>query len=118
LRLDVKSRRYAVASVVALSGFGALFMALPGRGAGLKVDMFRFRYTPAAITVNVGEAATFYNKTRLTHTATCPGCGVDSGDIQPQMFFTLTFPKAGRFELYCRYHRDSNRMTSVVTVKP
>jgi plastocyanin len=118
LRLDVKGRRYAVASAIALVGFGALFMALPGRGSGLKVDIFRFRYTPAAIAVHVGGSATFYNKTRLTHTATCPKCGVDSGDIQPQMFSTLTFPTAGRFELYCRYHRESNGMVAVVTVKP
>jgi len=114
----VKSRRYAVASVVALAGIGALFMAIPGRGAGLKVDIFRFRYNPSPITVHVGEAATFYNKTKLTHTATCPGCGVDSGDIQPQTFSTLTFPKAGQFALYCRYHRESNGMVAVVTVKP
>jgi plastocyanin len=118
MRLDVKGRRYAIASAVALVGFGALFMAIPGRGAGLKVDIFRYRYTPAAITVHVGGAATFYNKTKLTHTATCPKCGVDSCDIQPQMFHTLTFPKAGRFELFCRYHKDRNGMVAVVIVKP
>ena len=113
----MKGRRYAVASAVALAGFGALFMLLPGRGAGLKVTIERFRYRPAAITVHAGGAATFYNPTKFTHTATCPKCGVDSGDIQPQTFSTLTFPKAGRFELYCRYHRDSNGMVAVVTVK-
>jgi plastocyanin len=114
----MKGRRYAVASAIALFGFGALFMALPGRGAGLKVQIQGFHYNPATITVRAGEAATFYNRTKRTHTATCPACGVDSGDIQPEAFRTLTFPKAGRFQLFCRYHAQSNSMIAVVVVKP
>lgn len=114
----MKGRRYAIASVIALFGFGALFMALPGRGAGQKVQIQGFHYNPRTITLKVGGAATFYNRTKRTHTATCPGCRVDSGDIQPETFATLTFPTAGRFELFCRYHRDTNSMVGTVVVKP
>jgi plastocyanin len=117
LRLDVKRRRYAVASAIAVAGFGALAMALPGRGAGLKVELSGYRFHPAGFTVHVGDAATFTNESNVTHTATCEGCGRDTGDIQPQTFKTLTFTKAGRYLLYCQYHRDRG-MVAVITVKP
>ena len=110
-------RRYLLASVIAVTGFGALFMALPSQGAGVRVKIVDFRYQPSSITVHVGRAATFSNDTTLTHTATCPDCGVDSGDIQPATFKTLTFNKAGRFELSCRYH-GSQGMVATVTVEP
>jgi len=114
---DVKRRRYIVASLIALAGVGALVMALPSQGAGLKVRLLGIRYRPATFTIHAGEAVTFKNDSRYTHTATCPKCGIDSGDIQPGALKTVTFPKAGTFQLVCRYHGEQG-MVATLTVKP
>ncbi len=79
--------------------------------------MVGLRYRPAVISVHRGGAVTFSNETTLTHTATCSRCGVDSGDVQPKTFKTVTFPKAGRFQLFCRYHGNRG-MIAIVTVSP
>lgn len=113
----MKRRRYVVASVIAVAGFAALFAVLPSQGAGLKVRITGFRYRPAAIQIPAGGAVTFHNESTLVHTATCPACRVDSGDIQPGTFHTLTFPRPGRFQLFCRYHAERG-MAARLTVTP
>jgi len=110
----MKRRRDVVASVIALAGFGALFMALPSHGAGLKVSIVGISYHPATIKLHAGGAATFYNDTKVVHTATCPACHLDTGDIQPGTFKTLTFPKPGTYQVLCRYHGDQGMVASVV----
>ena len=102
----MKRRRYVVASVIAVAGFGALFAVLPSQGAGLKVRITGFRFRPAAIQIRAGGAVTIHNDSRIVHTATCPACRVDSGDIQPGTFRTLTFPRRGTFQIFCRYHAE------------
>ena len=109
----MKNRRYAVASVIAAAGFAALFMVLPSKGAGREIMMVGLRYRPSAFTIDAGGAVTFVNDSKLTHTATCRGCRQDSGDIQPRTFKTLTFPKAGRYLLFCRYHGAAGMVLSL-----
>ena len=113
----MKRRRYAVASVLAVAGFAALFAVLPSNGAGRKVVLTNFRFTPATIRVAVGGAVTFENKSKSTHTATCEGCPQDSGDIQPGLLKTLTFTKAGSYRLFCRYHGDQGMLASITVGK-
>ena len=116
----IKRRRYVVASVVAVAGFAALFAVLPQRGAGVQVKLVGTSFRPPQISVKTGGAVTFTNDSKVTHTATCPDCGpdgtLDTGDIQPGAFKTLTFPKAGSFQLFCRYHGEQG-MVAEVTVK-
>jgi plastocyanin len=112
----VKTRRYAVASVIAVAGFAALFAVLPSKGAGREVKLVGFRYQPAAVSIERGGAVTFTNDSKVTHTATCSGCRLDTGDIQPGMFKTLTFPATGRFTIFCRYHGNAG-MVATVTVR-
>jgi plastocyanin len=112
----VTKRRYAVASVIAVAGFAALFMVLPSKGAGREVKLVGFRYRPASLTIEAGTAVTFTNDSRATHTASCRGCRLDTGDIQPGTFKTLTFPKPGRFGIFCRYHGAAG-MVATVTVR-
>lgn len=94
-----------------------MFAVLPSKGAGREVKLVGFRYEPAAVTIAEGGAITFRNDSKVTHTATCRGCRLDSGDIQPGMFKTLTFPRPGRFVIYCRYHGQAG-MLATVTVRP
>jgi plastocyanin len=118
LRLDVKRRRYVVASVIAVAGFAALFAVLPSQGAGTKVRMVGVRYRPDTIRIAAGGAVTFHNESKVVHTATCAGgCRLDSKDIQPGTIRTLTFPKAGTYQLFCRYH-GTQGMVARLTVTP
>jgi plastocyanin len=121
----VKTRRYAVASVIAVAGFAALFAVLPSKGAGREVKLVGFRYRPAAVTIQKGGAVTFTNDSKVTHTATCQSgskvgtgrCRLDTGDIQPGMFKTLTFPSVGSYTIFCRYHAQAG-MVATVSVRP
>ena len=114
----MKRRRYVIASVVALAGFAALFAVLPSQGAGTKVRITGLRYRPESIKIAAGDAITVHNDSKLVHTATCFGCPVDSKDIQPGTIHTLTFPKAGTYQLYCRYHGQSAGMVARLVVTP
>ncbi len=113
----MKQRRYVIAAVVALAGFGALFAVLPSEGAGVDVAMRGNRYRPDTIRIDVGGAVSFFNEDKVTHTATCQGrgCPGDPGDIAPGLLRTLTFNRAGTFHIVCRYHGEGG-MIATVTV--
>ncbi len=113
----MKRRRYVVASVIAVAGFAALFAVLPSQGAGVKVRMIGVRYRPDAIRIGAGGAVTIHNESKVVHTATCSGCSVDSKDVQPGTIRTLTFRKAGTYQLFCRYHGREG-MVARLTVTP
>jgi plastocyanin len=112
----MKRRRYVIASVVAVAGFAALFAVLPQRGAGVQAKLVGISFRPATLSVKVDGAITFTNDSKVTHTATCAECGLDTGDIQPGAFKTLTFPTKGTFQLFCRYHGEQG-MVAQVTVR-
>ena len=112
-------RRYQIAALAAAAGIGALFMALDSSGSGLEVTMTQgLRYRPEAIRIGVGGAVTFVNETSTTHTATCRGCSGDTGDVQPQQFKTLTFPAAGSYLIFCRYHADQGMIATLTVGSP
>lgn len=115
----MKRRRYVVAAVVAVGGFAALFAVLPSEGAGAKIRMEGNQYRPSTIRIPAGGAISFANEDDVTHTATCQGrgCPKDSGDIQPGLFRTLTFSRAGTYHMVCRYHGEAG-MIATVNVGP
>ncbi len=113
----MNKRRYAIAAVVTLAGFAALFAVLPSQGAGTDVSMRDLQYRPGTIRIPAGGAITFENEDRVTHTATCQGqgCPRDSGDIRPGLLRTITFTRAGTYHMVCRYHGEQG-MIATVTV--
>ena len=113
----MKRRRYQVATVIAVAGFAALFAVLPSRGAGREVKMVDFQFRPATVRIKAGGAVTFVNESKLTHTATCQGCPLDTGDVQPRTLHTLTFPRAGTYQLFCRYHGDKGMVAQVTVLR-
>jgi plastocyanin len=103
-RVAVSRRAPQVVALVALASFAALVGVLPSSGAGREVRMRDRRFVPEEVRVPVGGAVTFVNESPLTHTASCPACARDTGDILPGTLRTVVFPHAGTFELVCRYH--------------
>jgi hypothetical protein len=106
-------RRFAIVPVVVL--LSAVFMVLKPHVPGTTVALRDFRYSPSALVLRVGDAVSFVNDSKLTHTATCTNCTLDTGDVQPGLSRSITFREPGVYLFACRYHGDRG-MTMQITV--
>jgi plastocyanin len=83
-------------------------------GAGT-VAVADFSFTPASITVNVGDTVTWTNSgPDEPHTATANDGSFDTGDIAVGSSASHTFDQAGTFAYVCSIHPD--QMSGTVTV--
>lgn len=73
------------------------------------------RFTPASITVHVGQKVVFTNVSNAAHTVTARNNAFDSGNLDVGAAWTLTAKKLGTFHYYCIYHPF---MLGVITVQP
>ncbi len=89
--------------------------------AAVTVDTNEFSFTPAAVTVTVGEAVTWENTGSARHTVTPdvePGTPEPwvSQRIAPEETFVVTLSAPGTYAYFCSIHPD--RMLGTVTVEP
>jgi|GEM_PF-3935607 len=86
----------------------ALVMSLPRTGAQVTIKIVerdgRQVFEPALVHVDPGQRVEFLNETTQTHTATCLGCSLDVGDIQPGQSKFVVFSDARSYGYGCRYH--------------
>jgi plastocyanin len=62
-------------------------------------------YTPAKITVKVGQSATFINSSNADHTVSAhDGSSFDSGNIATGARWVFIAKKPGTYEYICQYH--------------
>jgi plastocyanin len=101
----------AAALMLALSLNTAPFVALPrAEGAaysagGLEtVEARDDFFDPEAVHVPLGTTIEWPNEGRNPHTVTADDGSFDSGNLSPGKEYELTFPKAGVYRYYCRYH--------------
>jgi plastocyanin len=73
-------------------------------------------FTPATVTVAVGDSVTFQNDDDVTHNAfsTSKGNEFNSKAQQPRQSSTVTFKTAGTVDVRCAFHP---KMKMTVTVK-
>ena len=71
-------------------------------------------FSPANVTVAVGDTVTWTNSDQLSHTATADGGAFDTGALGNGASGTITFSTAGSFPYHCSVHPD---MTGTVTVE-
>jgi plastocyanin len=71
------------------------------------------RFSPADLTVNVGDSVVWVNKDILAHTATTLKPGFDSKVIQPGKSWRYTVKKKGEFAYTCSFHP----MNAILRVK-
>ena len=95
-----------LAVVLALSGCSA---AAP---TGNQVRITDSGFSPAQVTVKVGDAVTWTNSGGTAHTVTTEG--VDSAAINVGKTYSRKFDEAGTYDYICRYHPTE---TGTVTVK-
>ena len=104
--------RSIIPSMVA---FAALISFLPRTGPKVHLTTRDFSFSRTDLKVRSGESILIRNLGRSTHTFSCPGCGVDSGNVQPGQSITVKFGRTGTFTFACIYHADQG-MTGTVTV--
>jgi YVTN family beta-propeller protein len=68
------------------------------------VSIAQFAFTPATLTVRVGQAITFTNSDSVAHTTTSPGGGWDSGPLAPGASYTVTPQQPGTYSYHCNIH--------------
>jgi len=80
-----------------------------------EVMIENYKYSPAALTVSVGDTVKWTNMDTAPHTVTVTSGPVkfNSGNLAKGQSFSYTFTKAGTYAYYCAVHPD---MTAKVTV--
>jgi plastocyanin len=92
-----------------------------GDAADHEVNIQSFAFSPAALTIAVGESVNWTNNDAAVHTTTSgtPTAGSgdiwDSGNLAAGGTFERTFDEAGDFPYYCVIHGIS--MTATITVE-
>jgi plastocyanin/uncharacterized cupredoxin-like copper-binding protein len=102
--------RWLLIAVMALLTVG-VWAASRSEAATSNVDMQNFAFTPAEVTVRVGDTVTWFNKDSEPHAV--QGGPMNSPDIQPGSSFSHTFDQVGHVDYLCRIH---TYMTGVVHV--
>jgi amicyanin len=91
--------------LLALAGAAGLLLPLgmPMRAATThQVEIADFAFTPATVTISVGDAVTWTNSDAIEHTAT--GGGFDSGLLGQGESYSVTFSEAGTYDYLCTPH--------------
>lgn len=99
----------AVAYIAAMLAAGS-----PVRAATHSVAINGLAYTPATLTIAVGDTVTWMNNDVQAHTATASGGAFDSGTMDSGQSFSFTFTTAGSFAYTCNFHAE---MTGTITVQ-
>lgn len=89
-------------SLSVLCGLALMFASPPARAETVRVTIEKLVYSPAEISVAVGDVIEWQNKDVMAHTATVDG-GFDIA-IPPGKTATLAVTKDGTFDYYCRFH--------------
>jgi amicyanin len=74
------------------------------RGATHEVDIADFAFSPAELTITVGDTVTWTNRDPMIHTATSVNGAFDSGDLDQGESYSLTFTAAGTYDYLCTPH--------------
>jgi plastocyanin len=96
----------------------AVAVAAVGGGIALAADhavaISGFSFSPATVTVAVGDTVTWTNSDSTAHTATADDGSFDTGTIGNGASGTVTFATAGTFAYHCSIHAQ---MTGTVVVE-
>ena len=83
--------------------------------SAVQVTIQDFAYTPATVTIKVGQSVTWTNEDPSPHTATARDREVlQSGTLKQGESFTQTFDTPGTYEYFCEFHAN---MKGVIIVE-
>jgi len=103
----------SIASLVALLG-ASFVAATPSSAATAPVEIKDYSYSPADLTLHVGDTGTWTNHDSAPHTVTSSDGGpLDSPTLHTGDSWSFTFTQPGTYAYYCAIHPD---MVGKVTV--
>jgi len=103
-----------------LCAVSALLGAPAAAAETVKVGMKNGVFTPAAVTIHVGDRVVWINddeEGRHRVDFDDPSVGA-SGDLKSGKEYAFVFSKAGEFTYNCRYHKDYGMRGKVVVASP
>ena len=101
---------------VTLVGLSALGVAacLPIRAATThQIAIQGMAFSPAELSIAVGDSVTFTNLDGPRHTATADAGGFDTGKLTKGQSATVTFSAVGDFAYHCEIHKSMKAMIRV-----
>jgi len=104
------TRRSTLAALLATP---LALIAGKSRAATHSVTIEGFAFSPAELTVAVGDTITFTNNDRAPHTATADDSSFDTGRLNRSQSGEITLTAAGSFPFKCSFHPN---MTGTITV--
>jgi plastocyanin len=109
---------FASLVVIFASGIGAVtsppLLADSGKAQRVDVSIQDLQFTPATLTIHVGDTVVWTNNDDRDYNLVCKDAGIASGNIRPGQTFEHLFKKAGTFAITCKYHP---RMKGTITVE-
>jgi plastocyanin len=75
-----------------------------------EVIMVNYHYSPINTTAPAGSSVNWTNRDSVPHTATSSSGLFDSGDLSPGKNFMFGFQKAGTYDYFCRYHKETGKI--------
>jgi plastocyanin len=103
----------AVALVGAVIALTTLVAPPPTRAAQHAVQIADSAFSPATMTITVGDTVTWTNADGRPHTVTSNDGVFDSGNLDEGQTFSFTFSEPGTYTYRCNYH-DQMQATIVV----
>jgi plastocyanin len=107
-----RAPRLAAAVLATVAGLAPLALPPPAAAATHAVEVGDGSFSPASLTVSVGDTVTWTNADDSPHTVTAEGA-FDSGNLEPGQTFSFTFAEAGTYTYVCQYHDE---MVATITV--
>jgi len=103
----------SLAAVVAALATLAALVALPGcSSANRQVRITDAGFSPAQVSIKVGDTVTWTNEGGTAHTVTW-GTSNDSGAVYPGSTYSYKFDVAGTYNYSCRFHTDRKGTVTV-----
>lgn len=102
----VRRTPFALALVGAIASVLTLAAPAPTRAAEHTVQITDSTFSPATLTIEVGDTVTWRNADDRPHTATSNDGAFDSGNLDEGVGFSFTFTEPGTFTYRCDYHPE------------
>lgn len=104
--------RVALLAAFVMCPVGSAF----AQDADATVDMVGYTFAPTEVHVTPGATVLWTNSTPLTHTVTADDDSFDSGSVDPDATFSMTFDAPGTYQYYCAPHGSPGLQGMAATI--
>ena len=115
------SKHFSAASILVVSAAMVCVLAVTAASPALAATSSvsatsNFRFSPATVTVHVGDTVVWSNPTGTAHTVTANSGTFNSGNLNPGQSFSHTFTTPGTYAYHCTYHVSLGMVGTIVVL--